>query len=521
VTNSTLSANSVINNGGGIYNDGRVMVTDSTLSADTSGSSGGGIFNDYYGVLAVSNSTLSTNSASNGGGIKNPGAAGYSPLELQNTIVAGNSSSADSGPDISANVLSTSSYNLVGIADSTLSGISDGVNHNRVGSASSPIDPRLAPLDWYGGPSQTFALLPDSPALGAGDPSLTGTDQRGQPLPGVGNDIGAFQTQANPFLVTTLADPGQQSGVLSLREAVNLANVLPGDNTISFSTAFDSGTVTLTQGQLELSGAPGVRTIDGGYRITIDGNHASRLFLIDGGVQAVLTRLNLANGSSDSGGCIFNSGSLTLTYSTLYGNAAVFGGAVCNLGTLTVYGSTLGYNFAYYQGGGLFNAGSLNVFNDTFAYDTAFSDGGAIYSATGSVTLTSLTISLNNSASGGGLAVAAGDVLLRNCIVAGNLNDMSTAASDVAGMLDASSSYNLIGTGGSGGLSDGSNHNHVGVADPGLTPPDFSTTLSPVFGFTSSCPALGVGDPSLLSDPLLRLDQHGNVRSNPPNIGAV
>jgi hypothetical protein len=59
------------------------------------------------------------------------------------------------------------------------------------------------------------------------------------------------------------------------------------------------------------------------------------------------------------------------------------------------------------------------------------------------------------------------------------------------------------------------------VADPGLTPPDFSTTLSPVFGFSSNSPALGAGDPSLLSDPLLRLDQHGNVRSNPPNIGAV
>jgi hypothetical protein len=54
-----------------------------------------------------------------------------------------------------------------------------------------------------------------------------------------------------------------------------------------------------------------------------------------------------------------------------------------------------------------------------------------------------------------------------------------------------------------------------------LTPPDFSTTLSPVFGFTSSSPAVGAGDPTLLSDPLLRLDQHGNQRSSPPNIGAV
>jgi hypothetical protein len=65
------------------------------------------------------------------------------------------------------------------------------------------------------------------------------------------------------------------------------------------------------------------------------------------------------------------------------------------------------------------------------------------------------------------------------------------------------------------------NHNRVGVADPGLTTPDFSSELSPVFGFTADSPALGAGDPTLLSDPLLSLDQHGNLRGSPPNIGAV
>jgi hypothetical protein len=59
------------------------------------------------------------------------------------------------------------------------------------------------------------------------------------------------------------------------------------------------------------------------------------------------------------------------------------------------------------------------------------------------------------------------------------------------------------------------------VADPGLTTPDFSTVLSPVFGFTADSPALGAGDPTLLSDPLLSLDQHGNPRSSPVNIGAL
>ena len=48
-------------------------------------------------------------------------------------------------------------------------------------------------------------------------------------------DIGAFQTQAQPFQVTTTADPGGIAGQLSLREAINLADALPGGGTIRFN----------------------------------------------------------------------------------------------------------------------------------------------------------------------------------------------------------------------------------------------------------------------------------------------
>jgi hypothetical protein len=112
-------------------------------------------------------------------------------------------------------------------------------------------------------------------------------------------------------------------------------------------------------------------------------------------------------------------------------------------------------------------------------------------------------------------------VLLHNCIVAGNYTDYVTAQSDVAGIVTVDSTYNLIGTGGDGGLIDGSGHNLVGVVGAGLTTPDFYGSQTPVFGFTSTSPALGAGDPMLLSDPVLGLDQHGNQRSGPPNIGAM
>jgi hypothetical protein len=302
---------------------------------------------------------------------------------------------------------------------------------------------------------------------------------------------------------------------------VALANVLPGDNTVSFDPALGYGTVTLTAGQLELSGTGGVLTIDGGNRTTVSGNGTSRLVQVDAGTEAVLANISLGNGyTDDNGGAVLNLGDLTVSNSTLFANSASSGGAIYNAGSVTLWGSTLEFNAAF-GGGGIYNVGVLIAFNDTFVYNAAVNDGGAIDNATGGTAmLTSLTISLNSASNGGGLNVL-GDLVLRNSIVAGNYTPDASSASDIAGTVSTSSTYNLIGTGGSGGLEDGTNHNLVGVADPGLTTPDFSTALSPVFGFTSDSPALGAGDPTLLNDPLLSLDQHGNQRNNPPNIGAV
>jgi hypothetical protein len=231
VSNSTLRANSASFEGGGIHNYGTLTVSNSTLSANSARTAGGGIFNNG-GTLTVSNSTLSANSAitaggGSGGGIANAGTLTVSNSTLsansaydsgggilifdfppsvvvvQNTIVAGNSSTVtDAGPDIYGAVDSSSSYNLVGIGDRNLSGISDGSQGNQVGTPDSPIDPLLGPLSDYGGPTQTMPLLPGSPALNTGDPSQAGVaDQRG-PVRSGGVNIGAFQASTAAFVVT-------------------------------------------------------------------------------------------------------------------------------------------------------------------------------------------------------------------------------------------------------------------------------------------------------------------------------
>jgi len=170
LTDCTVSGNTAVFRGGGLYNyaGGALTLTNCTVSGNTaSTNSGGGLRNASTATLT--NCTVSANSApeSVGGGLRNAGT-----MTLTNTVVAGNS--AVSSPDVNGAFSGT--YNLIGG------------------------NPLLAPLGDYGGPTQTMALLPGSPAIGTGT-AVSGitTDQRGEPLASP-PDIGAFQSQG--FTVT-------------------------------------------------------------------------------------------------------------------------------------------------------------------------------------------------------------------------------------------------------------------------------------------------------------------------------
>src|SRR5262249_59941464 len=97
-------------------------------------------------------------------------------------------------------------HNLIG--DTT--GSNNFINFDQVGTAQNRLDPRLGPLAHNGGPTQTHALRPGSPAIDKGDNGATDpvtgkpltTDQRGFGFPrkkdGNGDgqpviDIGAFE----------------------------------------------------------------------------------------------------------------------------------------------------------------------------------------------------------------------------------------------------------------------------------------------------------------------------------------
>jgi hypothetical protein len=105
------------------------------------------------------------------------------------------------------------------------------------------LDPRLAPLADNGGPTPTMALLPDSPAIDAGDDSACPpADQRGVRRPqGLACDIGAYELA--PQLALSSAGSGQVAvryafkahQTNSVSASTNLANWLPLGTSVSDS----------------------------------------------------------------------------------------------------------------------------------------------------------------------------------------------------------------------------------------------------------------------------------------------
>jgi CSLREA domain-containing protein len=179
VNDSAVSGNSA-SSGGGIFNFGTLTLTSSTVSSNTVAASGGGIHNGG-GTVTLDSSTISSNMlGSSGGGISfNTGT-----LTLRNTIVANNQGAQCA---VFAGSLTSAGHNMSSDGTCGLTGAGDQPN----------TDPQLGPLADNGGPTQTHALLPGSPAIdaGSGDCPPPATDQRGVTRPQVAAcDIGAVET---------------------------------------------------------------------------------------------------------------------------------------------------------------------------------------------------------------------------------------------------------------------------------------------------------------------------------------
>src|SRR5215210_5646472 len=172
VTNSTFSDNSA-QFGGGIFNEGgTVTVTNSTFSGNSADLGGGGIFTTG-GTVLVTSSTFSGNSAQFASGIFNSGV----PATLRNTIVANSTSGGNCG----GTTTTDGGYNIS--TDGTCA-------FTAQTSTNGETRPLFAGgLANNGGPTQTIALHPTSPAVNAIPQGTNGcgttitTDQRGVTRP--------------------------------------------------------------------------------------------------------------------------------------------------------------------------------------------------------------------------------------------------------------------------------------------------------------------------------------------------
>jgi predicted outer membrane repeat protein len=469
--NCAFAGNRAGGNGGAIANSDTLAVSRSTF-AGNSAADGGAVydglghgFSPSAAPAQVVNSTFTQNSATLGGAVYGSSPAGasnglqisfstlagnqvtpaghgggvYGPANgFVSNIVAGNTRGASSD-DISGGVGGLfAGYNLVG--DGTGSNLVNGANHNIVGTAMSPVDPLLGPLQDNGGPTFTLALLPGSPALDAGgssDPSLhvPGTDQRGYLRVFNGQpDIGAFEFQplTLAYTVTTLAD----SGPGSLRDAITRAEATPAyRSTIAFTV---TGTIDLLSALPSLTAGLVIQG-PGASLLTVQRDAAVTTpqfsdFVVAPGAAVEISGLTIRGGrqtgTGGQGGGIFNAGTLRLSACTLTGNQATAGGGIYDSfgASLTAEGCTVTANQAgSVGGGGIYadNGGTVTVSGSTVSGNLSGGAGGGLALYNLRTTLRDSTVSDNQAVTsvfnvaGAGIANASA-LTIANSTVSGN-----------------------------------------------------------------------------------------------------
>jgi CSLREA domain-containing protein len=343
-----------------------------------------------------------------------------------------------------------------------------------------------------------------------------------------------------------------------------------GPHTIQLATALpaisDSLNIMNTSGESIAVRGEGVTepyrifTIGTGQTVNIlgltitNGNMTTVLPRTGGGIAnsgtLTLTNSIVSGNSSVYGGGIYNFGTLALTNSTVSGNSATssngFGGGIANLGTLhmtsstvssnnavdsgggianggvaTLTRSTVSTNVSAHFGGGIYSHGDLNVMSSTVSGNTAATTGGGIFHAgalvqkLAALNVIAATITNNRTAPsgvgiGGGLYIGGlSSPLLQNSIIVDNYRETANTRDDIRSevVFVAASSFNVIGTGGSGGLTNGTNHNQIGVANPGLGPLAHNGGPTRTHGLLPGSPAVDRGD-----DFGLIGDQRGSTR---------
>ena len=256
---------------------------------------------------------------------------------------------------------------------------------------------------------------------------------------------------------------------------------------------------------------------------------------VGGAICSLLGTLKVSTTTFDGDGGYFIVGggaiyaddiSTTISNSTFTSNQGEYGAGIYEDSddTMVVSGTTFYANVASDYGGALYNDGNAYIYNTTIAGNEAEYGGGVFCFA--DLTLTNCTVATNfgtaSSNVGGGIYIDngetgyAGNTTLYNTIVAQNTLSNKTTQSDITGTLDVNdsktkSSYNLIGTGGSGGLVNNKRGNKI-TSSPGLGSLASNGGPTQTMALQSGSPAIDAGANSLAVDNngnALATDQRG------------
>jgi hypothetical protein len=226
IQDSTIDDNTILYDGGGIYNfsesgETSVELTNSTISNNRAYDFGGGIYNNAFDgscEITLTNVTISANHADQGAGVYNYGygspanvtiiastingniAASYYSGGIYNDRNTGNVNSSATITMTGSIVANNVDYDCDNIVARGAVFINAGYNIIETGGGDCGTtgdgDPMIGPLQDNGGPTFTNALLEGSQAIDAVPFSacLVFTDQRGVKRPlGYGCDIGAYE----------------------------------------------------------------------------------------------------------------------------------------------------------------------------------------------------------------------------------------------------------------------------------------------------------------------------------------
>lgn len=302
ITDSTISGNTESahfgddHGAGGISNldspgsptvQSQLTVKNSTLADNTAtaGDDAGALYTDAFedGAVQLIGDTITGNEGNGAGGLQET--SGETPIELEDTILAGNTtrdpSPLQNAPDCLGRLGDLpGGHNLIG-DDSQCAGLTSGSNADQTGTAQAPIDPRLAPVAFNGGSTETAPLLSGSPAIGAGDPGtcasapLFNADQRGDSRNASVRkacDIGAFDTAGRTLTQTapTITMPTSATGRQGKHLSVTVTATGSPTPALTESGQLPSGVtfVDSAGGSGQLAGTPASGTA-GTYSVTI------------------------------------------------------------------------------------------------------------------------------------------------------------------------------------------------------------------------------------------------------------